>query len=96
MSKNNLKTNRGFIKLIIIIIVAIIILSYLGFDLKKLFTSDLVSKNFTYVWGLISNLWVNYLSVPFEFVWNEAIKPIFIFAWKALKSGISGIQTLNN
>lgn len=91
-----LKSNRGFIKLIVIIVVAIIILSYLGFDLKKTVTSDLTQKNFGYVWGFVKNLWSNYLSVPFTFVWNELLKPLFELAWKALKAGISGIQEVNS
>lgn len=92
---NQHKNSRGFIGIIVIIIIAIIILSYLGFDLKKLFTSDMAQKNFSYVTGFIKNLWSNYLSVPFTFVWNEAVKPLFQIMWKAFLAGVDGIKNAN-
>lgn len=93
---SQLKNNRGFIGIIVIIVIAIILLSYLGFDLKKIFMSDLVQKNFGYVWGFIKTLWLNYLSVPFTYLWNELLKPLFELSWKALKIGIQGIKAANS
>lgn len=42
----------GLIKLIVIVIVAIIILSYLGINIQKIAESDAGKANFGYVWGL--------------------------------------------
>ena len=59
--------NRGLIKMIIVIIIAIIILSYYGFDLKNIITSDQVQKNLSYVWGFVVALWdlfIHYVWTP--------------------------------
>ncbi|MEI6479898.1 MAG: hypothetical protein WCO12_00025 [bacterium] len=89
------KNNQGFIGIIVLIVVAIVILSYLGFDLRKIFTSDMVQKNFSYVFGFIKNIWSNYLSVPFTFIWNEVVHPIFSLMWKAFLAGVEGIKSSN-
>ena len=90
------KNKKGFIRLIVLIIVAIIILSYLNFDLKKLFTTPTTVNNFSYVWTFIKNVWNNYLSVPFTFLWSEALKPLMNILWKAFKAGIENIQAVSN
>ena len=52
---------NGFINLILLIIVAILVLSYYGFDLRGLVTSPQTQKNFQYikdvVSGLIAKIW---------------------------------------
>ena len=93
--KNSMKKNRGFIGIIVLIVVAIIILSYLGFDLKKIFTSDLTQKNFSYITSFIKGVWSNYLSIPFTFAWNEAIKPLLLIAWKTFMLGVESVKSAN-
>lgn len=63
-----MKTNqtRGFIKTVIIIVVAIIILSYYGVDLKNIFTSNQVQSNLEYVWSLVVAGW----EVLIEYIWE--------------------------
>lgn len=90
-----IKHKKGIIGTIVVIIVAIIILSYLGFDLKKIIASDMVQKNFAYLMDMLRSLWSNYLSRPFTFVWDEVCKPLFDLLWKAFKSGVQNIQDSN-
>ncbi len=59
--KNNTKTDQGFIKWIIIIIIALIILGYYGFDLRKAIEAPATQSNLTYVQQIVSNIWHNYL-----------------------------------
>lgn len=92
---NQLQRDRGFIGMIVLIVIAIVILSYLGFDLKKIFTSDSVQKNFSYVTDVIKDVWSGYLSKPFTFVWSEAVKPLFQIVWKAFLAGVEGIKNAN-
>lgn len=61
---------QGLIKMIILIVIAIVILSYYGVDLKKVFTSPQVQKNLGYVWNFITMLWNDYLAAPATFVWG--------------------------
>lgn len=76
---------RGLIKMIIIIIIAIAILSYYGVDIKQFFTSPQAQNNFGYVWGFIKDTWTNYLAIPatklwgmiVQYVWNPLVDIIF-------------------
>lgn len=77
---------KGLIRTIIIIIIAIVILSYFGFDLKNIFTSEQVQKNLSYVWNFIVNIWTNYLSVPFSYLWGIWVE----YIWRPLLDILSG------
>lgn len=69
--KTTLKNDqRGLIKMIIIIIIAVLILSWYGVDIKNFFSSDMVQKNFGYIWNFISSIWSNYLVGPVQKVWG--------------------------
>ncbi len=68
--KNN---NRGFIKLIILIIVGIFLLSYFKIDLRSLFNSDLTQSNFRATWSFIQEVWYDYVKTPIIFALNWAI-----------------------
>ena len=69
--KNIYKNKQGgLIKMIIIIIVAILILSWFGVDIKEFFTSDQVQRNLGYVWGFITDTWHNYLAAPALKLWG--------------------------
>ncbi len=65
------KDNRGLIKWIFIIIIAIIILSYLGFDLRAIVEAEGTQNNLNYVWGGVVMIWNNYLSDPILYFWNN-------------------------
>ena len=70
-SKQSGKNDRGFIKYVIIIIIAILILSYFGFDIKKTAESDAAKSNFGYVWGSVQHFWDAYLATPAKFIWDR-------------------------
>lgn len=87
---------KAFVGIIVLIVIAILLLSYLGFDIKKIFTAPAVKSNFAYVWGIIKTIWNDYLSVPFEFIWDNLLKPLFQIVWKAFLAGVEGIKEVNN
>lgn len=60
----------GFMKLVLIIIIGIIILSYLGFDLRKIIEAPQTQDNLGYVWGIVTNFWNTYLSEPLNNFWQ--------------------------
>jgi hypothetical protein len=91
-----MKKSRAFIGIIVLIIIAILLLSYFGFDLKKIFTSEAVKNNFSYVWGIIKNIWSDYLARPWNFIWDNAFKPLFSLMWSAFLAGLEGIKAANN
>jgi hypothetical protein len=67
---NNNNTQDGLIKMIILIIIAIAVLSWYGFDIKEFFMSEQVQKNFGYVWDIIKTVWNDYLAGPARALWG--------------------------
>jgi len=70
MPKNFKNKQGGLIKMIIIIIIAIAILSWYGFDLKTFVMSEPVQRNFGYVWGFVKDIWSDYLAGPAHKLWG--------------------------
>ena len=59
------------IKYILIIVVALLALSYFGFNLQALIQSPTTQSNFSYVATAMTTFWNNYLKRPATYVWNE-------------------------
>ncbi|MFA5934506.1 MAG: hypothetical protein WC827_01310 [Candidatus Paceibacterota bacterium] len=74
---------KGFIKTIILIIVALIILGYFGFDVENIIKSERVQKNLNYVWDIVSKVWTLYLAAPVMFVWDKFFVGV---VWKTIVS----------
>jgi len=71
--------DKGFIKLLVSIIIALIILSYFGFDLRSLIESPQTQANLNYFLDLLKNIWDNYIWKGIMYFWNN----IFIgYIWK--------------
>lgn len=51
------RKNEGLIGLIVVIVVALIILGYFGFDIRKIIESPQVQKNLEYAWNVASTIW---------------------------------------
>ncbi len=62
--------HRGFIELIIIVIIGIALLSYLKIDLRSLFESEWFKNNLQYVWNVLSFIWEQFLKGPVTMLWN--------------------------
>lgn len=60
--KNNYQ--RGFIKEILLIVIAIIILSYFGVSIKEVLDKEAVKNNFFYVWEGV----VGFFKYVFNFI----------------------------
>ncbi len=63
--------NRGLISWLVIILIAVIVLSFFGFDLKSIIESDLTQNNLGYLWGLGVMVWNDYLSQPILYFWHN-------------------------
>lgn len=66
-----MQTQTGIIKLIALVLIAIIILSYLRFDIRGFFESDAWKNNFGYVWNTVVGVWDTYLAGPAKYLWND-------------------------
>ncbi len=91
MLKNNKQS--GLAKLILLIIVAVLILSYLGINIQKIAESDTGKSNFAYLGRFLGQFW-GYLTSTYQstvgpFVlnfWNDVIINKF---WSSI-SGLTG------
>ena len=63
--------NRGLIGWIVIIVVALLILSYYGFSLRTLVQSPTTQDNFGYVATTTVTFWDKYLQQPANYLWND-------------------------
>ena len=82
-----MKKNQGFIKWIIIIVIALIILGYYGFDVRKAIDAPATQSNLTYVQQIVANVWNHYLKVPVTYIWNE----LFLkFIWNPIAAHLKG------
>ena len=68
----------GFIKLILLIVVVILVLSYFGVNLRNVANSDAGQANFSFlketcikVWDWIVNVWQTYLADKASYLWND-------------------------
>jgi len=64
---------RGIIKLVILIVIGILVLSYFRVDIRQIAESDLAQKNLGYVWGIVQYFWHNFLEQPAQWVWNRIV-----------------------
>ncbi len=53
--------NKGFIQLIILIIIALLILHFLGISLANLLNQQSVHNFFVYLWSLTKIIWADFL-----------------------------------
>ena len=81
--------SRGFVKLIIIIVILIIALSYFNIDIRGVIEAPQTQQNISYVWGWVSSVWNNYLRAPVVYFWND----IFIkLLWSSFTDNLERIK----
>lgn len=61
------------IKTIIYIIIGVVILSYLGVDIKRAVESPTTKENFSYVTQAGIYVWDHVLEKPATYIWNEVV-----------------------
>jgi len=83
---------KGFIKLIIVIVIALLILSYFGFDLEQLAKNPTTQKNFNYVERIVLSIWQNVLKKPVMYVWNIFVDLI----WQPALNNLTKIKNGGN
>ena len=69
--------NRGLVRTVIVIIIALLILSYFGLNIRAIVNSPAGHENFTYVQELMLKVWNNYLKVPVMYLWHIFIDLIW-------------------
>lgn len=68
------RMNRGVIKILFIIIVAILILSYFRINLRELFSSSNFLTNLTAVWQFLKMAWRDFMISPLVFILEKLLE----------------------
>jgi len=77
MSKK-INKEQGLIKLIVLLIIAIVIISFFGISLRDLKEKGTITDNFTFAKQVTVDTWNNYLKKPFIWGWNFFITPFIV------------------
>lgn len=64
---NREKMNRGFMKIVIIAVVAIATLAYFNIDLRVIFENPIIQK----IGHIFAVAWTNYLLPLFTYLWTS-------------------------
>jgi len=75
-----MNTQSGLIQWIILIIIAVLVLSYFGFSLRDLGEDETTQDNFSFITEWLSFIWENYLREPAVWIWENIIS----FIWNDL------------
>lgn len=79
---------RGFLTTIIIIVIALIILGYFGFDITKIIQAPTVQSNLNATWTFVLKIWNTYLANPFVYVWDHFVIGV---VWQIFQSGMKAL-----
>jgi len=77
-----MKYNKGLIKEILIIVIALIILGALGYNIKDIINSPSVQANLSWFWSIILVIW-SWISAPVMWIWNTLIIGVLVNGIKA-------------
>jgi len=72
MKKRN---QRGIVQLIVLILIAILALSYFGIDLEQAFSKPLLAKNLSFTWNKTVEIWNNYIYGPISGILGKDDSP---------------------
>jgi len=77
---SHINPQSGLIQLIVIIVIAILVISYFGFSLRDLGEDETTKDNFSFVTEWLSVIWQDYLKEPAVWIWDNIIS----FIWNNL------------
>lgn len=80
------QTNRGFLQLILIIVIALIILGYFGLNIREILEKPVVQNNLAWFWDFLQTVW-SYLKGPALWVWEHVLK----FLWELFRDGLGNV-----
>lgn len=63
--------NRGFVKMILLIVIALIVLGFFGYNLRDIVNSPTVHENLVYVWDLLVKIWNAVIVTPFNWIMSK-------------------------
>ena len=84
-----MKSNRGLIYMLILILIALIILGYYGFSVRQAVQNPTTQDNISYIWNGAVTVWNDYLKTPAIYLWNIFVNDI----WNPAISNLGTMKT---
>ena len=91
-----MKRDRGLIKLLILILIALIVLGYYGISVRQAVENPTTQDNISYIWTGAVGIWNDYLKAPAEFLWNIFVNDIWTPAINNLVNIKNGQMPIQN
>ncbi len=66
-----MRKNQGLIQLVILIAAVIVLLSFFGINLRKIFANDTVRENFAFVKEKLAFWWNAWIKDAVKYLWRE-------------------------
>ena len=73
--------NRGLIKTVVLVIAGLILLAYLGLNLRSIVESQTFIDNWEFIKNLMVTIWSDYLKGPILYIFNNIFMP---YIWEPL------------
>ena len=70
-NRGDLPAQKGFVKLVLLIVIALVVLGFFGYNLRDIVNSPTVHDNLAYVWDLVVKFWDTFLATPFHWFWDK-------------------------
>lgn len=81
-----MKKDQGFIKWIVIIVIALIVLGFYGFNIREAVEAPATQENLNFFKEICIKIWNTLLKAPALFLWEHVIMPL-IHTLSGLKRG---------
>jgi hypothetical protein len=94
--KNRIAGQGGFIKIILMIVAALLVLSYFGINLRELANKPTTKDNVSYVASTTVTVWDKYLKIPATYAWSIFVNLIWTPAIHNLENMKDGKPTSIN
>lgn len=66
----SLPTDRGLVRMIVIIVIALLLIAYFGFNLRSIVDSPTFQDNWHFIKDTVLYVWNTFLKGPAVYLWN--------------------------
>ncbi len=81
MIAKKIQTNRGLVKMLVLILVLLVIFAYLGLNIRSIIASETFRDNWSFLRDLSVNIWSDYLKGPLGYLWSSILVP---YVWEPI------------
>jgi len=69
--------SSGFIRAIVLIVIALALFAYWGYDVKKVLSSPELKEKVVFIWEWTKDLWNNYALVWLQWIWSHGGESLY-------------------